>query len=124
MLESIFHFIVFFFLLPSLHYPQTGKVISIADGDTVTILSGKSQHKIRLYGIDTPEKGQAFCNAAKKYTSELVVGKTVDVVTYDTDRYGRTVGVVSVNGLNVIQSLITSRASMAVSEILQGLLLW
>ena len=108
MLKSAIHFIVFLLLLPSLSSAITGKVVGIADGDTITILSGKSQHKIRLYGIDTPEKGQAFGNAAKKHTSNLVAGKTVDVEAYDTDRYGRTVGVVSVNGLNVNQSLIGS----------------
>lgn len=108
MLKSVFHFIVFFLLFPCLTYAVTGKVISIADGDTITILSDKSQHKIRLYGIDTPEKGQAFGNAAKKYTSKLVAGKTVDVEDYDTDKYGRTVGVVFVNGVNVNQSLINA----------------
>jgi len=84
-----------------------GKVVSIADGDTVTILdSDKRQHKIRLYGIDTPEKGQAFGKAAKKYTSRLVARKNVQVISYDTDRYGRTVGVVLVDGKNVNQNLI------------------
>jgi micrococcal nuclease len=105
-LKSVIHFIVFFFLCPSLGYAISGKVVSIADGDTITILSGKSQHKIRLYGIDTPEKGQAFGNVAKKFTSKLVAGKTVDVEAYDTDKYGRTVGVVFANGVNVNQSLI------------------
>lgn len=103
------HLLLFFLLLstPALSEVMTGRVVSIADGDTITILnSSNTQHKIRLYGIDTPEKGQAFGNAAKKYTSELVAGKTVDVEVYDTDRYGRTVGVVFANGLNVNQSLI------------------
>jgi endonuclease YncB( thermonuclease family) len=92
---------------PALSQVITGKVVSIADGDTITILdSSKTQHKIRLYGIDTPEKGQAFGNSAKKYTASLTAGKTVKVIAYDTDRYGRTVGVVMVNGVNVNQSLI------------------
>jgi micrococcal nuclease len=86
---------------------MTGKVIGIADGDTITILTGKTQYKIRLYGIDTPEKAQAFGKAAKKHTSTLVAGKTVDVTTYDTDRYGRTVGVVVADGVNVNRSLIS-----------------
>lgn len=83
-------------------------MISIADGDTITILTGKTRHKIRLYGIDTPEKAQAFGKAAKKHTAKLVAGKTVDVTTYDTDRYGRTVGVVVADGANVNQSLISA----------------
>jgi len=85
----------------------SGKVVGIADGDTITILdSNKTQHKIRLYGIDTPEKGQAFGNASKKHISGLVAGKTVDVTSYDIDKYRRIVGVVSVNGVNVNKSLI------------------
>ena len=94
--------------LPSITLALTGKVVSITDGDTITILSDKTQHKIRLYGIDTPEKGQPFGNAAKKHTSMLVAGKTVDVTSYDTDKYGRTVGVVRVDGINVNQSLISA----------------
>ncbi len=92
---------------PALSQVITGKVVSIADGDTITVLdSSKTQHKIRLYGIDTPEKGQAFGNSAKKYTASLTAGKTVKVIAYDIDRYGRTVGVVMVNGTNVNQSLL------------------
>ncbi len=87
----------------------TGKVVSIADGDTITILdSNKTQHKIRLYGIDTPEKSQAFGNAAKKSTANLTALKTAEVIAYDTDRYGRTVGVVMIDGENVNQGLINA----------------
>jgi micrococcal nuclease len=99
-------------LCPSFSHALTGKVVSVAfytfaDCDTITILdSTKTQHKIRLYGIDTPEKSQAFGNVAKEYTSKLVFGKTVDVTIYDTDKYGRTVGVVVVGGVNVNQRLI------------------
>ena len=75
----------------------TGKVISVADGDTITILDSSNQrHKIRLYGIDTPEKGQAYGEAAKKHTARLAHRKIANVKVYDTDKYGRTVGVVSV----------------------------
>lgn len=105
--STLFFFILFITTTPDLTYALSGKVVSIADGDTITILdSSKTQHKIRLYGIDTPEKSQAFGKAAKKHTSNLVARKVVQVTTYDTDRYGRTVGVVVVDGLNVNQSLI------------------
>jgi micrococcal nuclease len=95
------------FLFPSLCHTLTGKVISVADGDTITILdSGKRQHKIRLYGIDCPESRQAFGKAAKKLTSRLTYKKTATVTEYDTDRYGRTVGVVQVGGVNVNEEII------------------
>jgi micrococcal nuclease len=109
MLKSAINLLIALLLIPSLSHALTGKVVSIADGDTITILdSFKTQHKIRLYGIDTPEKGQAFGDAAKKYTSKLVAGKTVDVKAYDTDKYGRTVGVVVADGVNVNQSLLSA----------------
>ncbi len=55
--------------------------------------NGKGE-RIRLHGIDCPEKRQAFGNRAKQFTSRLVFGKTVTVQVLDRDRYGRTVGVV------------------------------
>lgn len=85
----------------------TGKVISIEDGDTITILSPeKVQTKIRLYGIDCPEKSQDFGNRAKKFTASLVARKTVRVVSYDIDKYGRTVGVVFVGSENVNEEIL------------------
>ena len=65
----------------------TAKVIGISDGDTVKVLKGKDQIKIRLHGIDSPEKGQAFGTRAKQFTSEMVFGKTVALVSYLTLRF-------------------------------------
>lgn len=76
-----------------------GKVVGISDGDTISVLdSTKTQHKIRLAGIDAPEKAQAFGERSKQHLSELVFGKTVTVDWNKTDRYGRTIGKVVVNG--------------------------
>ncbi|WP_333863606.1 thermonuclease family protein [Sphingobacterium sp.] len=94
MIKIIFYIL---FLLPLNSISQTlkGKVIRIADGDTITILdSNKSQIRIRLYGIDCPENGQDFGNVAKKYTSELCFAKTISVGIKDRDQYGRIVGIV------------------------------
>lgn len=57
--------------------PYQGKVIGISDDDTITVLHDGKQTKIRLYGIDTPERRQAFGNRAKQFTSGQVFGKTV-----------------------------------------------
>jgi endonuclease YncB( thermonuclease family) len=73
----------------------TGKVIAVADGDTITVLQGKTRVKIRLHGVDTPEKRQAFGRKAKRFTSRLVFGKVVEVEPVAKDRYGRTVAKVS-----------------------------
>jgi len=64
-----------------------GKVVGVADGDTITVLENRTQHRIRLYGIDAPEGGQDFGNRAKKFVSDLVFGKQVRVVKMDIDRY-------------------------------------
>ena len=79
-----------------------GRVVGVADGDTITVLdSDKAQHKIRLAGIDAPEKKQAFGNRSKESLSELVFDKTVNVETEKRDRYGRQIGKVLVNGQDV-----------------------
>ncbi len=70
----------------------TDKVVGVSDGDTITVLHNGKGERIRLHGIDCPEKRQAFGNRAKQFTSTLVFGKTVTVQVMDRDRYGRTVG--------------------------------
>jgi len=70
-----------------------GKVIGVADGDTVTLLDAqKNQHKIRLQGIDAPEKAQAFGNKSKQSLHEMVHGKEVTVDFQKKNQYGRTDG--------------------------------
>ena len=70
----------------------TGRVVGISDGDTIKVLHNGKAEKIRLYGIDCPEKGQAFGTRAKQFTSELVFGKNVTIKDHGLDKYGRTVG--------------------------------
>ncbi len=73
-----------------------GEVVKISDGDTFTLLvNGKEQVKVRIDGIDAPEKGQAFGNRAKEYLSKLIWGESVIVQVSKTDRYGRSIGKVS-----------------------------
>jgi endonuclease YncB( thermonuclease family) len=70
-----------------------GKVVSVADGDTITVLDdSKTQHKIRLAGIDAPEWKQPFGRRSKELLSDFVFGKTVQVEIDKTDRFGRQVG--------------------------------
>ncbi len=74
------------------HAEFTGKVVAVADGDTITVLRERQQIKIRLAGIDAPEKKQAFGNASKERMSEMVFGKEVRADDRKKDRYGRTIG--------------------------------
>jgi len=76
-----------------------GKVVAVADGDTITVLDGQqAQHKIRLMGIDCPEKAQPFGQVAKKSLSDQVFDRFVSVEWQKLDRYGRIVGKVLVSG--------------------------
>lgn len=70
----------------------TGKVVKVADGDTITVLHDNTQIKIRLACIDAPEKAQPFGNAAKQHMSEIFFGKEVHVVEQGRDKYGRIIG--------------------------------
>lgn len=79
-----------------------GKVVHVADGDTITVLDAtNTQHKIRLQGIDAPEKAQAFGQKSKQSLHQLVHSKQVSVEYQKKDKYGRTVGKVVFNGLDV-----------------------
>lgn len=87
----------------------TGKVVSVADGDTLTILDeARVQHKVRLAQIDAPETshgknkpGQPFGNDSKQSLAQLTFGKVVTASCGDTDRYGRSVCGISVDGIDV-----------------------
>jgi endonuclease YncB( thermonuclease family) len=84
----------------------TGKVVSIADGDTVTILDNNQQTKIRLAEIDTPEKNQPYGQKAKKALSDFIFGKTVRIEVDTIDRYGRTIGTIFLNDLNINKEMV------------------
>ena len=69
----------------------SGKVVKVSDGDTVQIMHNGKAEKIRLAGVDCPEKDQPFGQAAKRFTLDLAAQKVVTVKVETTDRYGRTV---------------------------------
>jgi micrococcal nuclease len=70
----------------------TGKVVGVTDGNTITVMHLGKSERVRLHGIDCPEKGQAFGNRAKQFISRMVFGKDVIVKTHGFDRYGRILG--------------------------------
>lgn len=84
-----------------------GEVVAISDGDTITVLdSSKQQHKVRLSGIDAPEKRQAFGNQARQALAAHVFRRQVSVQWSKRDRYGRIVGNVYVGQIDVGLALI------------------
>lgn len=90
--------IAVFFSLVEFATAQTGRVVNVHDGDTITILTAdKKQLKIRMAGIDAPELKQDFGHKAKENLSKLVFGKIVTLEGAKTDRYGRLIRKVLVN---------------------------
>jgi len=84
-----------------------GEVVGLADGDTITVLdSGKRSIRVRLAGIDAPERSQAFGSRARHQLASMVFRKQVLVEYEKEDRYGRIVGKVMVEGLDVNLELI------------------
>ena len=79
-----------------------GKVVRVADGDTVTVLDADTkQHRIRFQGIDAPESHQAWGQASKENLSKMVFGKQVTVIWDKVDKYRRTVGKVLLDGRDI-----------------------
>lgn len=79
----------------------TGKVIKVADGDTITILHKGKKTKVRFYGIDAPEKKQEYGMKSLDTLKKLVNNKNVKVEIKDKDQYGRVVGIVYLKNTNV-----------------------
>jgi micrococcal nuclease len=94
--------------VPTFAQPWSGKCVGIADGDTITVMHAGRPEKIRLYGIDCPEERQPFGTRAKLFTSAASFGATVEIRPVTTDRYGRTVAWVSVNGVNVNHEILSA----------------
>ena len=86
--------IVCFFLLPLSLFAFSAKVVKISDGDTITILQNKEQTKVRLYGIDSPEKKQDYGRKSKQFLASLIAGQVVEVEPKGKDRYKRTLGII------------------------------
>ena len=95
-MQRIRRYLLSALLLVSLAHAETitGKVVAVADGDTITVLLEETPIKVRFHGIDTPEKKQDYGTAAKNFTADRCFDQIVTVVVTDTDRYGRKVGLV------------------------------
>lgn len=88
-------FFLVFLLFPSLLYAFTAKVIKIADGDTITVMLPDCRKiRVRLYGIDCPEKKQPYGRVATRFTADRVGNREVEITSMGHDRYGRMVAIV------------------------------
>jgi endonuclease YncB( thermonuclease family) len=99
-----FYIILLLFLInscrqQSINNGLSGIAVNIPDGDTFTLLTSENKSiRIRLYGIDAPERGQDFYQASKKYLGDLLQGQNLNVQVRDTDQYKRIVGDVYLPG--------------------------
>lgn len=88
-------------LLPLSLFAFPVKVVKISDGDTITVLNGKEQTKVRLYGIDAPELKQPYGKKSKQFLANLIAGEVVEVEENGKDRYKRTIGTIYLNGADI-----------------------
>ena len=80
----------------------SGKVVGVSDGDTITVVdANRAQSRVRLAGIDAPERGQAFGQRSRQHLARLCFGREVLVEWNKRDRWGRLIGKVLVDGKDV-----------------------
>jgi endonuclease YncB( thermonuclease family) len=102
-----------------------GRVVGVADGDTITVLdANKTQHKIRVGGIDAPEKSQPFGQRSKASMSDLVFGKDVEVVAGKRDRYGRLIGKVMVAAPSCAARTCPKTLDAGLAQLTTGMAWW
>lgn len=103
---SIKHLIICI-VCPSV-FAISGKVVSIHDGDTITILQDKQQIKVRLFGIDAPELKQPYGKKSKQFLANLIAGEVVEVDENGKDRYKRTIGTIYLNGTDINAQMVAN----------------
>lgn len=79
----------------------SGRVVRVVDGDTVQVLTDGKMVKVRLNGIDAPESGQPFGQRSKQNLLKLAVQKQTVVIANNTDRYGRWLGTLMIDGIDI-----------------------
>jgi micrococcal nuclease len=72
-------------------HQESGKVVKVSDGDTIEVFVNNKSIRIRLFGIDAPERGQAFNVKSREFLAELVAGKVITYTVVDVDQYKRIV---------------------------------
>lgn len=85
-----------------------GECVSITDGDTIRVMRDGREERIRLHGIDAPERRQDFSARSREFAAGMTLRKVVTIITMDTDRYGRTVALVEADGESVNRALVAA----------------
>ncbi len=106
MKKHILLYLLILLLLPQLSFGWQGKVVGVSDGDTITVMHNGKGEKIQALWRGLPGEASGLRTEGKEVHFHMVYGKVVDVEPVTTDRYGRTVGMVSVNGKSINEELI------------------
>jgi endonuclease YncB( thermonuclease family) len=86
----------------------SGRVVWVADGDSLTIAAADGQrYKVRLAGIDAPERGQSYSQQSRQHLKALCLGKSTEVLVFLNDRYERSVGDVYCEGKNAGEDMLS-----------------
>lgn len=104
-MKKLFLLVLIFAVIPLFSESFTGKCVGVADGDTISVMRDGKALRIRLDGVDCPEKNQDFGSRAKQFTS-MVFSKEVEVQVKTIDKYGRTVGRVFIEGKDLSLEII------------------
>lgn len=103
-------------------YTISGLVIAVVDGDTISIIdAGNTKYKVRLAGIDSPEKSQSFGERSKQNMVRMVFGRSVQVEWQKEDRYGRIVGKVLAPQENCRDNTCPKSLDVGLAQIAVGL---
>lgn len=104
---------IFLFVSLSVEANFSGKVVKIIDGDTIDVLNQNKTSRIRLYGIDAPERGQPYGYKSKLFLTSLVANKNVFIVENSKDRYNRILGVIYLDNKNINEILVINGLAWA-----------
>jgi endonuclease YncB( thermonuclease family) len=89
-------------------FAYSGKVVSVDEGDAITVLHDNKKKRVRLYGIDAPEPRQSYGKKAKEFLGSFVKGERVDIEPKKADKNGRTMGIVSLGGDNINELMVVN----------------
>jgi endonuclease YncB( thermonuclease family) len=101
---------VLLFMATAPAFAWEARVVHVADGDMITVepVQGGDRIKVRLHGVDAPERRQPYGQSAIGFVRNVALFKQVDVLEtpQGKDRYGRTVAVVEISGVGTLQELL------------------
>jgi endonuclease YncB( thermonuclease family) len=96
------------------------KVLAVMDGDTVFVKSGAFKAKLRLVNVDAPEKDQPFGKESQESLQSLIGGKVIHVESKAMDKFGRTIGLISIGDINVNEEQVRRGMAWAYSRSREG----